>query len=154
MMNGQPISGGCQCGDVRYVINLKQLIAYACHCLECKKQSASSFAVSVPVPAKHFKLTGSVSVYRRPTESGTSTNCFFCAHCGTRIYHQSERSPDTVTVKGGTLDELASIPLVAHLWTKRKHHWIALPPDAEIHETQPSDLKSWRNALIEKLEPI
>lgn len=152
MPESTPICGGCQCGSVRYAIDLKRLIAYACHCTECKKQSSSSFAVSVPIPAARFQLTGLTAVYRRATDSGTTTHCFFCPACGTRLYHHSERSPDIVTVKGGTLDEISVLPLVAHLWTKRKHAWITLPLDAEIYETQPDDLKQWRDHLIARLE--
>jgi hypothetical protein len=154
MTDAGPFQGGCQCGAIRYTIRLKTLIAYACHCSECKKQSASSFAISVPIPAKYLHLTGQLSNYTRSTDSGASTSCVFCPSCGTRVYHQSDRSPELVTIKGGTLDEIANLPLVAHLWTTRKHAWIELPADAENFETQPTDLKQWRNNLISKLEAM
>jgi hypothetical protein len=149
-----PHEGGCQCGALRYTVTTENLIAYACHCSECKKQSASSFAISVPVPARYFLLTGKPNVYKRSTDSGTSTNCFYCSNCGTRVYHQSARSPEMVTIKGGTLDEITSLPVLAHLWTKRKHVWIELPSNAEIYETQPADLKQWRNELVSKLRSL
>ena len=41
--------GGCQCGAVRYTLATDKITAYACHCLECQKQSASAFAISVPI---------------------------------------------------------------------------------------------------------
>jgi hypothetical protein len=154
MTNKASHLGGCQCGALRYAVNTENLIAYACHCSECKKQSASSFAISVPVPTKYFQLTGKPNVYKRPTESGTFTNCFYCPSCGTRVYHQSALSPELVTIKGGTLDETTSLPVLAHLWTKRKHVWIKLSADVEIYETQPADLKQWRSKLIIKLKPL
>jgi hypothetical protein len=70
------------------------------------------------------------------------------------VYHQSALSPELITIKGGTLDEIASLPVVAHLWTKRKHAWIELSADAEIYETQPADLRRWRSQLISKLKPL
>jgi hypothetical protein len=154
MTDKEPHQGGCQCGSLRYTVNTENLIAYACHCSECKKQSASSFAISVPVPTKYLQLTGTPNVYKRPTQSGTSTNCFYCPSCGTRVYHQSAISPELITIKGGTLDEIASLPIVAHLWTKRMHAWIELPADVEIFETQPVNLKQWRTELISKLRPF
>src|SRR5271167_4851648 len=46
---GRPMrEGGCQCGAVRFQIAANRLVAYACHCLECQKQSASAFGISVP----------------------------------------------------------------------------------------------------------
>ena len=39
-----PLSGGCQCGGVRYEIKAKPLTVYVCHCTECQRQSGSAFA--------------------------------------------------------------------------------------------------------------
>lgn len=140
--------GGCQCGAVRYAVNARRLIVYACHCLECQKQTASAFALSIPVPAKDFEITGPVAIYRRPTDSGSHTNCHFCKVCGTRLYHQSERSRDMITIKGGTLDDTSSLVPVAHLWTQRKQPWLTLPDGSLQFETQPDDLKAWRDGLV------
>lgn len=142
-------TGGCQCGAVRYTTTSPRLVAYACHCRECQKQSASAFAISVPLRADDLHVTGPLTAYARATDSGTTTNCWFCARCGTRLYHQSQRSPDLVTLKGGTLDDGAELQPVAHLWVSRRHPWLQLPPGVPIFETQPDDLKAWRNALLE-----
>lgn len=143
-------SGGCQCGAVRYELSGGQVVSYACHCLECQKQSASAFAISVPVKADDLSVTGPLAAYERGTDSGSRTNCWFCSTCGTRIYHQSARSSQVVTLKGGTLDDPSALVPFAHLWVSRKHAWLMLPaaPDVEIFETQPDDLKAWRDRLV------
>ena len=141
-------SGGCQCGAVRYTIDTDQIVAYACHCLECQKQSASAFAISVPVLAKDLSIDGPMTTYERPTDSGSHTNCWFCSRCGTRIYHGSARSSQVVTLKGGTLDYTAELEPVAHLWISRKQPWVLLSEPAVRFETQPDDLKAWRDALL------
>lgn len=142
--------GGCQCGAVRYELSVERLTAYACHCLECQKQSASAFAISVPVKADDLVVEGPVAAYERSTDSGSRTNCWFCSTCGTRIYHQSARSPQIVTLKGGTLDDPSVLAPIAHLWVSRKQPWLEMPatPDVEMFETQPDDLKAWRDRLI------
>ena len=142
--------GGCQCGAVRYTLTARQITAYACHCLECQKQSASAFAISVPVRARDFTVSGPLSAYERATDSDSRTNCWFCSVCGTRIYHQSARSTDVITLKGGTLDDAAKLAPVAHLWVSRRHAWIGLAADAQSFETQPADLRAWRDALVGK----
>ena len=143
-------SGGCQCGAVRYTLATQNITAYACHCRECQKQSASAFAISVPIRAHDLDVSGPLQAYERATDSGSTTNCWFCATCGTRIYHQSARSPEMVTLKGGTLDNAAALQPIAHLWVSRQHPWIRLAPDAVMFDTQPDDLKAWRDALLDR----
>ena len=142
--------GSCQCARVTYALNTKALTSYACHCTECQKQSASAFALSVPVFAKDFTIQGKVRSYHRGTESGAVTHCVFCPSCGTRLYHQSERSPLLLTLKGGTLDEAHALVPVAHLWVRSMHRWMLLPDDVARFETQPDDLASWRLNLLEQ----
>jgi hypothetical protein len=141
-------TGGCQCGAVRYTINAEQIAAYACHCLECQKQSASAFAISVPIRANDLSIEGPMTAYERPTDSGSHTNCWFCSHCGTRIYHQSARSSEVVTLKGGTLDDTSQLEPMAHLWICRKQPWVLLAGNAACFETQPDNLKAWRDGLV------
>ncbi|MEO1265084.1 MAG: GFA family protein [Pseudomonadota bacterium] len=143
-------AGGCQCGAVRYTLSLERPVVYACHCSECQKQSASAFGLSVPITRADIDVTGPLATYVRPTDSGTSTTCHFCPKCGTRIYHQSARSTDNVTLKGGTLDDPSDLSPAAHIWTRRKHSWIAIPDDAPQFPEQPDDLKAWRDTLIAK----
>ena len=142
------LSGGCQCGAVRYQLQTPRPPCYICHCRECQKQSASAFAISVPVRAEDLDVTGPLEAYERATDSGSRSTCRFCATCGTRIYHQSARSPDLATLKGGTLDDPSILEPTAHLWVSRRQPWLQLPADAETFDTQPDDLKAWRDALV------
>lgn len=147
-MSKETFSGGCQCGQVRYKICQETLIAYACHCIECQRQTASAFALSVPIELDAFCVDGSLTAYDRPAHSGATTKCHFCSNCGTRIYHQSSASSELITLKGGTLDDASNLLPVAHLWILRAHKWIELPTDAETYERQPTDLSGWRNKLL------
>lgn len=140
--------GGCQCGAVRYTLAVEQIPVYACHCLECQKQSASAFGLSAPLPADALAISGPLQCYERPTDSGSTTRCWFCSVCGTRLYHQSARSPEVITLKAGSLDHIGDLRPVAHIWTKRKQAWLALPPNAVTYDTQPDDLKAWRRTLM------
>ena len=139
--------GGCQCGAVRYVVTIEELVAYACHCRECQKQSASAFGLSVPVPSRHVEIEGAMAVYRRPTDVGGITACWFCKACGTRLYHRSEGDDDNLTIKGGSLDRSDLLVPSAHIWTKSKPPWVILPPGVPSHPTQPDDLHAWRASL-------
>ncbi len=147
-MTTDTLAGGCQCGAVRYTVKAETVTVYACHCLECQKQSASACALSIPLSLDVFDIAGPLKSYERPTDSGTTTSCWFCENCGTRVYHQSARSSRSITLKGGTLDDTGSLNPVAHLWTRRKQSWVILPPAVPAFETQPADLTAWRKTLV------
>ena len=139
--------GGCQCGAVRYTVTVDRLTAYACHCLECQKQSASAFGISVPVLEDDFGVTGELSNWGRTTHSGSYTDCYFCPKCGTRLYHSGHNRPGLITVKGGSFDKAEDLTFAAHVWVSRKVAWIDLPEDASQWQTQPQTLEEWMTLL-------
>ena len=141
-------TGGCQCGAVRYAVDLDRLVGYACHCRECQKQSASAFGLSVPILRESIRSRGGMAHYVRPTDSGSRTTCWFCPTCGSRIYHESARSSPYLTLKGGSLDDSAAMKLAAHLWVSRKLPWVEPDPGLPAFETQPDDLDRWREQLL------
>jgi hypothetical protein len=140
-------TGGCQCGAVRFKATEPKFKTYACHCSQCQKQSASAFGLSVPVARERFSVEGPTSYWSRSTFSGGRTDCHFCMECGTRVYHSNSRG-SYVTVKGGAFDNVSDLEPQAHLWTSMKLPWTVIPPDVEQYETQPPDLRAWRQAFL------
>jgi len=102
----------------------------------------------MPVDFEDMALEGDTAEYVRPTDSGATTRCAFCPQCGTRLYHRSDRSPEFVTMKAGTLDDTEGINPVAHIWVNRKQPWVILERDIPAYPTQPPDLKKWRDELM------
>ncbi len=138
--------GGCQCGAVRYRLRREALVVYACHCRECQKQSASAFGLSVPFSREELEIVGELASWRRPTDSGSFTTCWYCPACGVRVYHVSDRNPDGGTIKGGTLDDTSMLKPRFHIWTSRKQPWLDLG-DAVQFPVQPSDFAEIRELM-------
>jgi len=132
-------TGGCQCGGVRYELLAPPVKIYICHCAECRKQSASAFGISLIVKAKSFALThGSPQRWCRPTDSGRTLNCYFCPNCGSRVWHGEAARDETLSVKGGSLDEPIDVSAAAHIWTTRKLPGVIIPEHAEQHAREPT----------------
>ena len=114
----RPLTGGCQCGSVRYEISAEPLNLYACHCSQCRKQSGSSFGMSLIVPADSLKLTsGTPKSWKRSSAQNSEVICWFCPDCGSRLYHQSSNWPDELSVKAGTVDQPVAAGSAIHIWT-------------------------------------
>jgi hypothetical protein len=141
------MEGGCQCGQVRYVIVGTLPPAYACHCGECKKQSASAFSMSIALEWSRLSVEGELSVHETIAFSGARKLALFCPQCGTRMWHRPSEDSDWITLKVGTLNEAASISPHGHLWVSKKQPWIVLDPALPAFDTQPDDVHHWRTNL-------
>jgi hypothetical protein len=121
------LSGGCQCGGVAYRIAGEPLEIYVCHCVECRHQSASAFGISVIVRAADVSVVrGNLKRWSRPTDSGRTLDCTFCADCGSRLFHATP-GEDVVSVKGGSLDSPPDLGAATHIWTRQKLAGVMIP---------------------------
>ncbi|MGI9435777.1 MAG: GFA family protein [Geminicoccaceae bacterium] len=132
------LTGGCQCGDVRYKSDGAPLGLYVCHCRECQKLSVSAFSLSLLVPRAGFLVTsGRPKSWIRPTDSGNSLVCFFCPTCGSRVWHDAPHEPETITIKAGSLDQPPDLSGAIHIWTSRRLPGVPIPDGAEQWPKEP-----------------
>jgi len=143
-------TGGCQCGRIRYRIEGALPPAYACHCGECKKQSASAFSLSIGIPFSRIDVDGEPAMFEVTGYSGAAKHCSFCPSCGSRLWHRSGHAPENATLKVGTLDDGAGIAPTFHLWVSKKQAGFTLDPSVPAYETQPDDLLEMRERLSGK----
>lgn len=117
--------GHCQCGAVSYRVTGQSIALFACHCLECQKQSSSAFGMALWIREPKVQIqSGRLRSWVRITPGGREMVCQFCPTCGSRIFHQMADQEDVISIKPGTLDDPGLLEPVAHLWTKRARSWI------------------------------
>jgi hypothetical protein len=99
----ETITGGCQCGKVRYAISAALENPHICHCRMCQKAFGNFFAALVGAKKSGFKWTRSEpGIFR----SSSIVSRGFCRDCGTPLsfaYDHSER----IAVSIGSLDNPA-----------------------------------------------
>ena len=99
------LTGGCQCGAVRYALHEEPSGPHICHCRMCQKAFGSFFAPLTGVKGDKFEVTrGTMAVFL----SSDKAERGFCARCGTPLsfrYVHSER----IAVSIGSLDEPARV---------------------------------------------
>lgn len=138
--DGADRPGGCQCGAVRYAVSSSPRRLYVCHCRACQQQSASAFGISVIVAAEAVRVTqGSPIAWSRPTDSGRTLDCVFCPVCGTRLWHRGREDGETVSIKGGSLDEPVDLRGAVHIWTARALPGVVIPDGAVRFPGEPGE---------------
>ena len=65
-----PITGGCACGAVRYVVNAEPVLMLNCHCRDCQRATGGAYAPVVVVPRTAVQITGELRYYKVTGESG------------------------------------------------------------------------------------
>jgi hypothetical protein len=137
-----PLTGGCQCGKLRYEIRQAPSMAYTCHCTDCQHLTGSAFSLAITVADNAFRLTsGEPWLVDRKAASGRTVTRWLCRDCGCWIVGgaQPGAAPGERIrrVRAGTLDDTSWLRPTAHFWTRSKQPWVILPVGDQIFETQP-----------------
>jgi len=133
-----PLTGGCQCGLIRYKMRARPLVFYLCHCTECQRQTSSAFGESLRFRREDLDVDPGLQCIRRESESGKQRQGWFCPDCGVRIWHGSSGS-DEINIKAGTLDDTSWLVPAGHIWTRSKQPIVTMTDDDLIYEAQPKD---------------
>jgi hypothetical protein len=129
-MSAERITGGCQCGAVRFhATGLGR--ASICHCRMCQKAFGGLFGPLVTAKGLEWtrgepKRFASSNVARRG----------FCAACGTPLfYREFARPEDEFELMTGTLDDPDIAPPDHHVGIESKVAWLMMGDGLPAVET-------------------
>jgi hypothetical protein len=131
------ITGGCQCGAVRYALLEAPSRPHICHCRMCQKAFGSFFAPLTGVALDKFELTrGELAIFR----SSDRAERGFCRNCGTPLtFHYVGRQRIAVSI--GSLDRPADVAPTEQFGIEARMPWFAalpgLPGDKTTEEDDP-----------------
>src|SRR5712691_5775293 len=81
--------------------------------------------------------TGHAQVLVACDGPGHMLECAFCPDCGSRLWHQRRGTVETISVKGGSLDEPVDLRRAVHIWTSRMLPGIIVPEGAAQFPGEP-----------------
>ena len=99
------LTGGCECGAIRYQRSAEPIMAGHCHCRSCQKASGTGHASHLMVPKAATTTTGEAAFYERGADSGNTVRRAFCPTCGSPVWGESSGFPDVVVLRVGSLDD-------------------------------------------------
>jgi len=98
------LTGGCQCGAIRFVVEGTLRGAAICHCRMCQKAFGNFFAPLVGIGNANLTWTKAEPSY---FQSSNHVRRGFCSACGTPLVYDA---PDGVALAIGAFDTPAAIP--------------------------------------------
>ena len=140
------MTGGCQCGRVRYRADTEKAEAYLCHCRMCQRATGGVAAAFVQVPTDAVTWDNEPDWY----QSSPIAKRPFCSRCGTPlgfIFLDGEGLDLTV----GSFDDPSGFVPVAHAGAESMHEaWLdtsELP--RQTSATTDSVARRWKAAGLE-----
>jgi hypothetical protein len=115
------LTGGCQCGAIRYRLDVAPIRATICHCRMCQKAGAAPFMAFAAVPANEFVVTSGVIA---TFASSDIAERGFCARCGTPLTYRALKG-STISVTILSLDDPNAVAPDGQLGVESQVHWLA-----------------------------
>jgi len=114
------LTGGCQCGTVRYALYALPSKVGLCHCRMCQKALGAPFGVFAVVQDAAFAWTRGA-----PASFQSSSRAWrdFCARCGTPLAYRPI-SGGTTELLTGTLDDPAAAAPTYEVGREGKLDWL------------------------------
>lgn len=117
------LTGGCQCGAVRYKIEGEAAHNALCHCADCRASAGAPVVGWLAVKEDQFTLlAGSVTTYHG--KNGAERQ--FCPVCGTGLFYRNATMlPGIVDIQSATLDDSEAAIPDAHIQTAERLSYMA-----------------------------
>ncbi len=139
------MTGGCQCGRVRYSVEVDSDHAYLCHCRMCQRATGGVAAAFKNVPR------AAVTWEREPDRYVSSPIALrgFCSVCGTPLSFEFAEGGRNIDLTVGSFDDPYRFRPTSHFGKESWHEaWLdtsTLP--AERTDQNASVVDRWMNAI-------
>lgn len=108
--SGTGVTGGCQCGAIRYRLSVRPKVS-VCFCRMCQKAVGNYFGAFAGVALGELAWTGGEPALFASSEAAERG---FCASCGTPLT-LAYRGSGRISVTAGNLDDPSAFPpVLAH----------------------------------------
>ena len=117
-------TGGCLCGDIRFVATGDPIRVGVCHCIDCSKHHGAVFFAAAIFPTEAVTVTGKTRHYK---------GRHFCPRCGSSVFAQS--GPE-IELHLYAFDTPNQFEPTYEIWTDRRETWL---PSFSTMQSHPTD---------------
>ena len=114
------LTGGCQCGAVRYRLDAEPAGSNICHCRMCQKAGGAPFMAFAGATLSTLKWTRGAP---KTFASSDFAERGFCADCGTPLTYRAI-GHDRIAVTIGSLDRAGDVAPLKQFGVESKLPWI------------------------------
>ena len=121
-----PITGGCNCGAVRFEVAEPFEASMYCHCTRCQRRTGTAASVNARTTPEAFRIVQGEDRLRAwdPPDDGAAK--YFCGDCGSALF---SRSPRSVGIRLGAIDGDPGIRPTYRQYVAYAAAWEPIPDD-------------------------
>jgi hypothetical protein len=123
------VTGGCLCGQARFIAVGEPVNVRICHCGLCRKASGGLMYGRAIFRAEDLERSGETKAH----PSSARLLRHFCPQCGTLVYTEPVDRPGYWAVGLAALDAPEGLPPEMHIWVSSKPAWLKLDDGLPQH---------------------
>jgi hypothetical protein len=122
------MTGGCNCGAVRFEISEPFVGALYCHCTRCQRRSGAAASANGQAAPGSFKVVSGEEAMRvwQPEDGNQK---WFCGECGSALFTRTAKDPERIGVRLGAVDGDPGIRPEARQFVAYAAPWEPIPDD-------------------------
>jgi hypothetical protein len=127
-MSRLPLTGGCNCGAVRFEVSAPLVAASYCHCRRCQRRSGAGASPNAhPAPGTFRIVTGEDRLRVWKPDGGGEK--WFCGTCGSSLFGRNPSHADPIGIRMGTFDDDPGIRPSVRQFVTYAAPWEPIPDD-------------------------
>ena len=126
------LTGGCQCGAVRFAISAPPTKVSICHCRMCQKAAGAPFASFAEIEHGDFAWTRGTPVF---FASSSLARRAFCDQCGTPLSFKYDTPTARMYTTIGSLDHPEGAPIIKQFGIESRLTWVKFCEDVPAERT-------------------
>lgn len=128
-MTAEPLTGGCLCGGVRFVITEQPVAASYCHCRRCQQRTGTAASVQARLVPGSLTITEGRELVRAYDPGGGASRKVFCSACGSALWSEHRDDPDLKSVRLGAFDSDPGVRPSYRQFVAYAAAWEPIPDD-------------------------
>jgi hypothetical protein len=125
------LTGGCECGAVRYRVADEFLYAMNCHCSRCRAATGTAFKALAGIEREKLEVTsGADRLFVYGSEDLNDTRCGLCGS----LLFSVVRDGVYIHVAMGSLADEPTVRPTEHIFVGSKAPWFEITDDLPQHD--------------------
>jgi hypothetical protein len=127
-MTDQPLTGRCNCGEVRFEVTAPLISANYCHCTRCQRRTGTAASANARVAQGSFRIVAGEDKLRawKPSDGFEK---WFCGECGSGLFSRDPDDPDEVGIRMGAFDRDPGVRPSVRKFVAYAAPWEPIPDD-------------------------